>query len=345
MAPEPACSNSRKKTTILAEIGNTHEGSVGLAKQFIRAAADCGADAVKFQIHVFEAESLPDAPAPPYFTDESRRDYFQRTAFSLQQWQTIKHFAEEECDLTFLASVFSIEALRLAETLKVGIHKIPSGEVTNLPLLEIVAATGKPVLLSSGMSSWPELDTAVKALREGGCLDPVVLQCTTEYPCEPAHSGLNVLSEMKKRYNCRVGFSDHTLGIGVSIAAIALGATFIEKHFTLSRRMYGSDAAHSMEPEEFKTFVREIRNTDAALNAFVDKDIKASELSDIKMIFEKSIVAARDIDAGTTLKQDDLAFKKPGNGISSADYRKVLGRKLKHSVKADKQLSMQDIDQ
>ena len=225
----------KTKTYIIAEIGSTHDGSFGLAKQCIRAAADCGVDAVKFQIHIFDAESLPNVPNPPWFKDETRKDYFNRIAFTVEQWKKLIKFSEE-CGVNFFASAFSLEAVDLLEKLGVKMHKIASGEVTNLPLLEKVAKTNKKVLLSSGMSSWEELDEAVNTLKNNGCSDLVVFQCTTEYPCPPEKAGLELIPSFKKRYGVSVGFSDHTSGIAIPIAAVVAGAEMIEKHFSLSTR-------------------------------------------------------------------------------------------------------------
>lgn len=334
----------KERIYIIAEVGNTHEGSVGLAKQFIRAAAACGVDAVKFQTHIFEAESLPDAPAPPYFTDESRREYFERTSFTAEQWTQLKDCAENEARIDFLSSPFSLEAVDLLEQVGVNQYKIPSGEVTNLPLLEKIAKTGKRVLLSSGMSSWEELDRAVNTLTSGGCNDLVILQCTSEYPCPPTEAGLNALTEMKERYDKPVGYSDHTMGSAVAVAAVALGAEVLEKHFTLSRDMYGSDAAHSSDPKAFRAYVDAVRDAACALRSQVDKDAKAKDLHEMKRIFEKSIVAVRDLEAGATLSMDDLAFKKPGTGISAARYQQVVGKKLRNAVSKDHLFAEEDFE-
>jgi N,N'-diacetyllegionaminate synthase len=325
----------RNPVSIIAEIGNTHEGSVGLARQFIRTAAECGVDAVKLQTHIFDAESLPNAPSPPYFKDESRKQYFERTAFSLGQWRELKRCAEEECGVDFLSSPFSLEAVELLEAVGLSVYKIPSGEVTNLPLLERIAKTGGKVLLSSGMSSWAELDRAVETLRANGCGELVVLQCTSEYPCPPSESGLNVLAEMKRRYACDVGYSDHTEGAATAIAAVVLGAVIVEKHFTLSRRMYGSDARTSTEPDAFRQMVAAIRAVEQAMAGVVDKDIKAASLTEMKATFEKSIVAASALPRGTLLAKEHLAYKKPGTGISAASYRELLGKKLGRDVPAN----------
>ena len=320
------------RTKIIAEIGNTHEGSLGLAKCFIRAAADCGVDAVKFQTHIFEAESLPDAPNPPYFSDETRQAYFDRVGFSQATWQKLKNYAEKQCKVEFLSSPFSLEAVDLLETIGVKAYKIASGEVTNLPLLIKIAATGRSVFLSSGMSSWSELDEAVETLINSGCRDLVILQCTSEYPCPPQEAGLNVLSELKKRYDLPVGLSDHTIGSAVSIAAVAMGASVIEKHFTLSKQMYGPDAKFSMTPSEFKLMVQGIRDVDAALATKIDKDQKATALGTMKDTFQKSIIAESEIAAGAIIEAHHLAFKKPGNGIPANRFKDLIGKKAINKI-------------
>jgi len=324
-----------KKVFVIAEIGNTHVGSLGLAKCMIRAAADCGADAVKFQTHIFEAESLTDAPSPPYFKDESRRDYFERTAFAMPEYEILKRHAEGEYDVEFISSPFSLPAVDLLEGIGIRRYKIPSGEVTNTPLLEKVAGTEKPVLLSSGMSTWNELDNAVQVLRANGCGDITVLQCTSIYPCPPEKVGLNVLLELKSRYDLSIGFSDHTLGFSSAIGAAILGADVIEKHFTLSRQMYGSDAKHSLEPNEFKLFVEAIREIEKVIDSNVSKDALAEEVRDMKTIFEKSIVAKRRITKGTELSLDTICFKKPGDGIRADRYGEVLGKVAKVDIVPD----------
>jgi len=333
-----------KQTAIIAEIGNTHEGSVGLAKCFIKAAAECGVDAVKFQTHIFEAESLLHAPNPPYFKDETRKEYFDRTGFDLEQWMELKRFAEEECGVEFLSSPFSLEAVDLLEQVGIKTYKIPSGEISNLPLLIKIAKTGKRVLLSSGMSSWEELDDAVQTLQKNGCRDLVLLQCTSEYPCSPENAGVNIMQEMKDRYGLPVGFSDHTLGIAVPIAAVCLGACVIEKHFTLSKRMYGPDAKFSATPEEMKLLVDNIRSVEKALENRIDKDVKAATLSQMKITFEKSIVAACNIHAGTIIEEKHLAYKKPGDGIPAGEFQKLVGKKTRNNIPANTKLKWSIFD-
>src|SRR5712671_62450 len=327
-------------SSIIAEIGSVHDGSFGNALRLIDAAVEAGADTVKFQTHVAEAESLPNAPAPAYFSDEPRVAYFKRTGFGTKQWEQLARHAQA-CGVKFLSSPFAEEAVDLLEEIGATAYKVPSGEVTNLPLLERIAKTGKPVLLSSGVSNWAELDRAVDVLKPA--VDLTVLQCTSAYPCPPEKVGLNVIGELRARYNTPVGFSDHTLGFAAAFAAAALGATVIEKHFTFSRLMYGSDAKHSMEPEDFRVFSAGLREIWRMNAAPVDKGDN-TQYQEMKRIFQKSIVSSRALAAGAVLTRDMLAFKKPGDGIPAAEYESVLGRRLRSPLPADHQFSVGDFE-
>lgn len=325
--------------TIIAEIGSVHDGSFGNALKLIEAAAAAGADAVKFQTHIAAAETLRDAPGPAYFQDEPRFVYFERTGFSEDQWITLAgHCARH--GVTFLSSPFSIEAVDLLERVGVGAYKVPSGEVTNLPLLDRITETGKPVYLSSGMSNWDELDAAVGRLRGGGPL--TVLQCTSAYPCPPERVGLNVIAEMSQRYGLPIGYSDHTLGSAAGTAAVALGARVVEKHFTFSRLMYGSDAANATEPADFARFCQDLRATATMLASPVDKN-DLEPYREMKQVFEKSIVIARPVAAGSYLVRADLAFKKPGDGIPAAQFESVVGRRAKRDLAVDHKLGLDDL--
>jgi N,N'-diacetyllegionaminate synthase len=236
----------------------------------------------------------------------------------------------------FLSSPFSLEAVDLLEKVGVLAYNVPSGEVTNLPLMDRLAATGKPVLLSSGMSDWAELDAAVSALRKGG---PVTIM----HPCPPERVGLNVIVEMKQRYGLPVGYSDHTTGSAAPLAAAALGATVIEKHFTFSKLMYGSDAANAMEPADFTRLASGLREVWSVLESPVNKDDLAP-YREMKRIFEKSVVTARALPAGYTVARDDIAFKKPGDGISAARWPQVVGRRLRKAVGVDYKLDFEDFE-
>lgn len=325
--------------SLIAEIGSVHDGSFGNAQKLIEAAAASGADAVKFQTHIAEAETLAAAPAPIYFSSETRMEYFRRTGFTLQQWKKLAVHAGEH-GVTFLSSPFSLEAVDLLEEVGVSAYKIPSGEVSNIPLLEKIAKTGKPVLLSSGMSDWAELDLAISVVRSA--CPTTIMQCSSVYPCPPERVGLNVIGEMAERYGLPVGYSDHTLGVAAPIAAVALGAVVVEKHFTFSRQMYGSDAKHSMEPGEFKLMALALREVWAMRVHPVDKN-DASSYADMKRIFEKSIVTAQPVRADTVLTLDMLAFKKPGDGIPARDYASLIGRRVKQNLSADHKITEDDL--
>jgi len=314
---------------VIAEAGMNHDGSLGNAIRMAEVAAECGADAVKFQLHDAEAETTRDAPSPPYFEHESRWDYFRRTAFTDEQWARLKE-ACEGAGIQFLCSVFSLEAVEPLERLGVGRYKIGSGEVTNLDLVRRVAATGRPVLLTSGMSSWAELDAAVAAAGD----DVTVLQCTSSYPTPPERVGLNVLAELRDRYGKPVGLSDHSVGNYAAFAAVALGAVVVEKHFTLSRHLYGPDAAFSLEPDELEELVEGIREIETMLAHPVDKDDLAP-VAEMKRVFEKSVVTVAEIAAGTTIEREMVAAKKPGTGIPAARLDDVVGRTARVDLAAD----------
>lgn len=306
-----------------------HDGSLGNAIRLAEVAAECGADAVKFQLHDAEAETTRDAPSPPYFERESRWEFFTRTAFTDEQWSTLKA-ACERAGIEFFCSAFSAEAVDRLERLGVGRYKIGSGEVTNLELVRRVAATGKPVLLASGMSTWSELDAAVEVAGD----DVTVLQCTSEYPTPPEHVGLNVLAELRERYGRPVGLSDHSLGNYAAFAAVALGAVVVEKHVTLSSDLYGPDAALALEPDELEDLVDGIRSIEAMLANPVDKD-DVESLGEMKRVFEKSVVTTREIPAGAEISREMLAVKKPGTGIPARFLPEVIGRRARATIPAD----------
>ena len=333
---------SNQSSLIIAEVGSVHDGSFGNAKHLIETAATCGADAVKFQTHIAAAETLHHAPSPPYFTGEPRYEYFERTAFTRTQWKGLRDHCDQH-KVEFLSSPFSVEAVELLEDIGVASYKIGSGEVSNIPLLEAVADTRKPILLSSGMSTWAELDEAVQTiLRTHDRL--TLLQCTSEYPCSYDQVGLNVMQEMRERFKLPVGLSDHTLTSYASIAAVVLGASVIEKHLTFSRRMYGSDAKHSLEPDEFAELVQGIRAVETILGSPVDKDAKAVALGEMKKIFEKSVVSVVDIPAGSVLSADMLAVKKPGTGIPARQLKEILGQRVVRQIHKDAVLREEDLD-
>lgn len=327
---------------IIAEVGSVHDGSFGNALKLIEAAAESGVDVVKFQTHISAAETLRDAPMPTYFKGEPRYEYFERTGFSHDQWRELKDHCEAR-NVEFLSSPFSQAAVELLEDLGVNRYKVGSGEMTNIPMLDAIGQTGKHVILSSGMSSWAELDAAVESIRRYHD-NITVLQCTTSYPCSYEEAGLNVMLQMKERYGLPVGLSDHTLTRYASLAAVTLGASIIERHFAFSRRMYGSDARHSLEPDEMRDLVEGIRAIETMLANPVDKDAMVSRMTPMKEIFEKSVVSVVNIQQGTTITADMVAVKKPGTGIPARRLNDIIGTIATQDIPADTLLKESDFD-
>jgi N,N'-diacetyllegionaminate synthase len=323
---------------VVAEAGMNHDGDLDRAVALAEAAAQAGADAVKFQLHDAAAETTRHAPPPPYFQDEPRWNYFERTAFTDAEWAELQGACKKR-GIEFLCSVFSLEALERLERLGVSRHKIGSGEITNLALVHAAGQTGKQVLLSSGMSSWAELDAAVGAAGQNA----VVLQCTSAYPTAPEQVGLNVLAELRERYGLPIGFSDHTCGSAAALAAVTLGAEVVEKHFTLSPADYGPDAAISLAPDELRVFVREIHDLERMLASPIDKD-DVAPFAEMKRVFEKSVVATEPISAGTTLNARMLAAKKPGTGIPAARLPELVGRRARTNIAADSVVTEADLE-
>ena len=329
---------------VIAEVAQAHDGSLGMAHAFLDAAAEAGAYAVKFQTHIASAESTPGEPWRIRFSpqDETRYDYWKRMEFSEDAWHGLAGHARER-GLAFLSSAFSIEAVELLERVGVAAWKVGSGEITTLPMIERMALTGLPLLLSSGMASWSELDAAVDLARRNGA--PVaVLQCTTAYPCPPERWGLNVIAQLRERYGVPVGYSDHSGCIHAGIAAAALGAELIEVHLTFSRKAFGPDVPASLTPDELHSLVEGVRCVRTALRHPVAKDLLAVELEGLKRTFSKSIVAARPLPVGRRLGLEDLALKKPGTGIPAARLHDIVGRRLARAIEADACLTEDDLD-
>jgi len=329
---------------IVGEVAQAHDGSLGMAHAFIDAIAAAGVDAVKFQTHIADAESTPQEPWRVPFSpqDETRFDYWRRMEFTETQWKGLKDHAEDR-GLLFLSSPFSLEAVDLLQRIGVPAWKVASGEVSNRPMLERMARTGLPILLSSGMSPLAELDSAIGLFRRAGCR-VAVLQCTSAYPCPPEQIGLNVLAELRDRYGCPVGLSDHSGTIYPSLAAATLGAEVLEVHVTLSRDMFGPDVPASVTTAELRQLVQGVRFIEAMIASPVDKDAAALELSSLRRLFTKSLVALHDLPAGTRLREGMLAARKPGTGIPAARLSETIGRTLRRHVTRGSLLMEDDLD-
>jgi N-acetylneuraminate synthase len=323
---------------IIGEVAQAHDGSLGTAHAFIDAIAKAGADAIKFQTHIASAESTPAEPWRVKFSrqDVTRYDYWRRMEFTEEQWHGLKQHADEK-GLLFMSSPFSVEAVDLLVRVGVPGWKIASGEMSNDPMLDAIVRTGLPVLLSSGMSSWKELDEVVARVR----LSAVpfgVMQCTTAYPCPPEKIGLNLLEEMRSRYGCPVGLSDHSGTIYPGLAAAAVGAELLEIHVTLSREMFGPDVPASVTTAELRQLVDGIRFIEKMRANPVDKDAMAELGAPLRQLFTKSIVAARDLPEGTILGPEHLALKKPGTGMAAQKLNLVLGRRLLCDMSRDEMI-------
>lgn len=332
-----------KKILKIAEIGQAHDGSLGLAHSFIDALKDTGVDAVKFQTHIAEAESSSKEPFRVKFSyeDQTRFDYWKRMEFTKDQWTGIKKHCEE-VNLEFISSPFSNCAVSLLESLDVKRYKIGSGEVNNLLLLEKVARTGKEVLLSSGMSSLEELELATKTIQKHHS-NYSILQCTTKYPTKPTDWGLHNLKILKDLFKVRVGFSDHSGQIYAPLFAAAMGAEIIEFHVTYDKKMFGPDSKASLTVNQTKILCEGLCQLESANGAQVQKN--DLDFTHLKRIFEKSIAVNKDLEKGMVLTFADLEGKKPsGEGIPASKWEEVIGKVLCRDVSKWEFLNWGDID-
>ncbi len=321
--------NYKETGFIIGEVAQSHDGSLGACYAYAKAVAQAGGHAVKFQTHIASAESTPAELWRVKFSkqDESRFDYWKRMEFTKEQWKGLKEYTES-LGLIFLSSAFSFEAVDLLEDIGMVAWKLASGEINNFPLLEKIAATRKPVMISSGMSYWHELDKAVELFKSKG-IEYVVMQCTSAYPCPPEQVGLNIITEIKQRYDCMVGLSDHSGTIYPGLAAAALGMDILEVHVTFDKGMFGPDVPASVTLAEFSSMVEGVKQIKKMLANPINKDKKANELSGLRDLFTKSIVTNRLIKAGEIIRAEDLSFKKPGTGIPADQINTIIGKIVK----------------
>ena len=333
-----------RPTSIIAEVGQAHEGSLGMAHAFIDAASDAGVDAIKFQTHIASEESTLDEPFRIRFShqDASRYDYWKRMEFTVEQWQELSKHAKKK-GLVFLSSPFSIQAVEILEGLDVPAWKIGSGETVSGDIIDAVLETRKPVLLSTGMSPFHEIEMYVKKFREHG-IEFALFQCISKYPVDFTEVGLNVIQEMKDRYACPVGLSDHSGSIFPALAAMVAGADIIEAHIVFDKRMFGPDTLASLTVEDF-SLLANARDAFYQMNANpVDKDKVAGYMRQMRSTFGKSLATIKDLPAGTILTEKLLRVKKPGTGIPPDDKSKIVGKILKKDVSQNRLLRWEDLD-
>ncbi|WP_455592375.1 N-acetylneuraminate synthase [Bacteroides sp.] len=332
-------------TIIIAEAGVNHNGSMELAKKLVDVASDAGVDYVKFQTYQTEKLVSHLAKKASYQqrnlrdNDDSQYSMLKKLELSQEEHIELIEYCNSK-NIKFFSTAFDMDSLHFLATLKLGLWKIPSGEITNYPYLKFVAEQKESVILSTGMSTLVEVEDAISVLTKYGTKREqiTVLHCNTEYPTPMCDVNLKAMNTLGEKFGVSIGYSDHTQGIEVPVAAVTLGATIIEKHFTLDCQMDGPDHKASLEPKELKTMVTCIRHIEQALGC-KDKLVSSSELKN-KAVARKSIVAARDIEKGEVLSEDNLTVKRPGNGISPMQWESVIGTKACRSFSADDLIEM-----
>lgn len=332
------------KILTIAEIGQAHDGSLGLAHSYIEAVAKLGVRAVKFQTHIAEAESSVFEPFRVNFSyeDQTRYDYWKRMEFTEEQWIGLKKHCDD-LEIEFISSPFSNKAVELLEKLNVQRYKIGSGEVNNFLMIDKISQTGKPVILSSGMSSFNEIDETVQFLRIKRVEDISLMQCTTSYPTSPENWGLNVITELQDRYSLPVGFSDHSGDIYACLFAVALNASLLEFHVAFDKQMFGPDAKSSLDFRQLELLIKGIQAFELAASKGVDKS-KNSQYSELKGIFEKSLAVNKSLKEGDVLTFDDLESKKPkGKGADANEYESFIGKKIKRDLEKWEFLKESDV--
>lgn len=331
-----------KSVCIIAEAGVNHNGDIDTAKRLVDVAHESGADVVKFQ--TFQAENLVSKYAKKAVyqlcstnNNESQREMLKKLELTYDMHiELFQHC--KKIGIDFLSAPFDLNSIDLLESIGINIYKIPSGEITNLPYLRKIGSLKKSVILSSGMSTMTEIKDAVKILRESGAASIAVLQCNTQYPTPMQDVNLNVMNTIRKELGVCVGYSDHTDGIEVPIAAVAMGAEIIEKHFTLDKAMEGPDHKASLSPDELKAMVKAIRNIEMAMGS-TEKKPTPSERDNLTVV-RKSIVAKREIEVGEIFSDENITTKRPGTGLSPMLWNDVIGMTAKRKYKEDELIEL-----
>ena len=326
--------NFKNSTFIIAEIGVNHNGNVDLAKKMIKSASECGVDAVKFQTFVSEDLVTENAKTAKYQEDNAKEysqlEMLKKLELSFDDFFELKRYAEE-CGVIFLSSPFDFKSVDLLEKLDVSIYKLGSGELTNFELIDYVLKTNKLLILSTGMATLEEIKETYDFIENKNNL--IILHCITGYPTSFEEANLNFIKTLQREFDVPIGFSDHSPGIELPIAAVALGACVVEKHFTLDKTLEGPDHKASLNPEEFKAMVNAIRNVEVAMGDGVRKFSENEK--EIKKVARKSIILNEDINKGNIIKKEMLSIKRPGTGISPKEINNVIGMKVIKDLKAN----------
>lgn len=330
---------------IIAEAGVNHNGSLDLAYKLVDEASKAGCDCIKFQTYITEDDVLVSAETADYQKKqgmgESQYEMLKRLELSFDDFRKLKKYCDDK-NILFLSTAFELKSLHFLDEIGMPFWKIPSSDMNHYPYLVEMAKTKKPIILSTGLSSFAEIEESVKLLRENGCTDLTILHCNTAYPTPYEDVSLRAMDLLKEHFNCEVGYSDHTQGIEVSIAAVALGAKVIEKHFTLDRNMEGPDHQSSLEPDELKKLVEAVRHVSQALGS-KEKCVSASAKLNAKAA-SKSIVTIKEIKKGEKFTADNLACKRPGKGVSPMDWPKLIGKEAKFSYAKDQFIKHEELD-
>jgi len=335
----------KQPTFIIAEAGVNHNGKLSLAKKLVDTAASSGADAVKFQTFKSEELVVKDLDIPDYMKKNVKKNISQfelikSLELNYKDFKVLKEYCDKK-NIIFLSTPHSFDAIDFLENL-VPAYKFGSGDLTNIPALKYAAKKRKPMILGTGMSNLKEVKQAVEAIKSEGNKQVVALHCTTSYPCPIEEANLLAITTMKKELDCLVGYSDHTLGTSAPIIATALGAVIIEKHFTIDKNLPGPDHKASLEPDELKEMIKEIRKTEKILGSKEKKPTKSEEKT-MKLV-RKSLVARRNIEKGSIIKEDMIEIKRPGIGLKPSDLNRIIGKKTKRKIAKDEILKLDMVD-
>ena len=330
---------------IIAEAGVNHNGDIELAKELIDAARNAGADAVKFQTFKAEKVVTQNAEKAEYQKETTEKgsqyEMIKKLELTEEDFNDLADYAKKK-NIVFLSSPFDKESVDLLDEINVPVFKVASGEITNFPLLTHIAKKGKPIILSTGMTTLGEVEEALNVIRSEGVEDIILLHCVSDYPAKMKDVNIRAMETLKHAFKLPVGFSDHTLGITVPIAAVALGACVVEKHFTLDKNLPGPDHKASLEPNELKEMVKAIRDVEKALGDGIKRPTENED--EVKRVVRRSIVARVDIPDGTIITGDMIEVKRPGTGIEPKYMKMVVGKRAKINIKKDDLITWNELN-